>query len=93
MKVQSSVVVTVKHGKKRGVAHKHRTVGEHHAALFARCRGDGVLEVVVNSAGRKALATARTHHLSVTISATVNGGTPATRRETIWTATKRKHEE
>ena len=89
VKVQTTELVTVRHGKKR--VRKHRAVVIGSARYSVAVGKTKVLNVILNSAGRKALANAKTHHLKVTITATVNGGKQATRRETIWTATKKKH--
>ena len=89
VKVQTTEVVTIRHGKKR--VRKHRTVVIGSARYSVAVGTTKVLNIVLNSAGRKALVKAKTHHLRVTITATVNGGNQAARSERIWTATKKRH--
>jgi hypothetical protein len=77
--------ITVKHGKTR--VHRMVVIGSAHYSL-----GQGktrVFNVKLKSAGRRALAMAKKHHVSVTILATVNGGKRASHNEKIWTAAKK----
>jgi hypothetical protein len=48
------------------------------------------VNVTLDGAGKKALAQAKKHRLKVTELATLTGGKQASRKETIYTATKKK---
>jgi hypothetical protein len=88
VKVEGSVVVTIKHVRKR--VRKHRTVVFGTAGYTAAAGQTEPLSLGLNAAGRRALANAKKHHLAVTIAASVSGGTTASLRETIRSASKPK---
>jgi Putative Ig domain len=88
VKVEKTVLVTIKHGKKR--VRKHRTVVLGSVGYTATAGQTETLNITLNGAGRRALAAAKKHRLSVTIVATVSSGKAASRGETIHAASKPK---
>jgi hypothetical protein len=88
VKVERTVVVTVKKGKKRRREHRIVVLGTASYALGAAATA--TLELKLNGKGRRALAAAKRHRLRVTLAATVTGGTQVTRSETIHTVAKKK---
>jgi hypothetical protein len=88
VKVERTVVVTVKKGKKR--VRKHRTVLLGSARYKVAVDKTVSIKIALNARGRRALATAKRHRLSVKLVATVTGGLPFTRAEKIHSVAKKK---
>jgi hypothetical protein len=88
VKLELAKIVTVKKGKKR--VRKHETVVIGSASYSVAAGSSETLSVKLSSAGRSALAKAKKHRLVVTVTASVTGGKSASRRETIYTVTKKK---
>lgn len=88
VKLERTVKVTIKKGKKR--VHKQRTVVLGSTSYTAAAGKIIKLEVALNSAGRRALAAAKHHRLKITLVATVKNGAPSTRSETVHAVVKRK---
>jgi hypothetical protein len=88
VKLEETVVVTIKHGKKR--VHKHRTVMIGSAGYTATAGQTETRNITLERAGRRGLAAAKKHRLPATIVATVTSGETASRRETIRLAVKHK---
>ena len=88
IKVERTIVVTVKKGKKR--VHKQHTVVLGSVSYSVAADKIIKLKIGLNAAGRRALAAAKSHRLKVTLVATVKNGVPSTRHETIHMTVKRK---
>ncbi|HEX3617439.1 MAG TPA: Ig domain-containing protein [Solirubrobacteraceae bacterium] len=88
VKLERTVVVTVKKGKKR--VRKHRTVVLGTASYSLAAAHTKTLELKLNGKGRRALVAAKRHRLRVTLVATVTGGKRVTRSETIHAVAKKK---
>lgn len=89
LKVSTKVVVAVRHHKK--TLHRRRTVGLGSAGYSLGAGRTRTFNVRINTAGRRLLASAKKHRLGATIVATLRGGRQASRHETIYTVTKKKH--
>jgi hypothetical protein len=88
VKLEITKTVTVKKGKKKVRRHETVVLGGAHYSLAAGATK--TVNVTLDGAGKKALAQAKKHRLKVTELATLTGGKQASRKETIYTATKKK---
>lgn len=88
VKLEATRVVMVKRGKRK--VRRRRTVVIASGRYSLAAGAVRTLALTLNGSGRKLLAASRSHRLRVTVAATLTGGHGASRRETLYSAAKKR---